>query len=109
MAPFSSVRRANSLATADAVDLWVWGNAETAVTIVAASIPMLRALVHEGTTKRHVVSLEKISDPSRQVSNAGTDATAGSHPSRERSPSSLEAAAPPGADSGNDVSARPDR
>jgi len=85
---------------ADAVDLWLWGNAETAVTIVAASIPMLRALVHDGSTQRHDMSLEKISDPSRQMSNAGTVATSGSA-GKEQTPSSLEART----NSDNDVSA----
>lgn len=28
----------------DSIDLWIWGNAETTVTIIAASIPMLRVL-----------------------------------------------------------------
>jgi hypothetical protein len=31
----------------DGVDLFVWGNAESAVTIVAASIPTLRVLIRE--------------------------------------------------------------
>ncbi|KAL2270727.1 hypothetical protein VTJ83DRAFT_98 [Remersonia thermophila] len=32
---------------ADGVDLWFWGNAEISVTIIAASIPMLRVLVRD--------------------------------------------------------------
>ncbi len=36
-----------SLLTDDGVDLFIWGNAETNVTIIAASIPILRVLVRE--------------------------------------------------------------
>ncbi|KAL1837602.1 hypothetical protein VTJ49DRAFT_3620 [Mycothermus thermophilus] len=35
---------------ADGVDLWLWGNAETSVTIIAASIPMLRVLIRDVRT-----------------------------------------------------------
>ncbi|KAH6651404.1 hypothetical protein F5144DRAFT_478449 [Chaetomium tenue] len=37
---------------ADAVDLWLWGNAETTVTIIAASIPMLRVMIRDATNSR---------------------------------------------------------
>lgn len=42
------------------VDLWIWGNAETNVTIVAASIPVLRVLVKEvkSSARRYYVSTE---------------------------------------------------
>jgi len=33
--------------SADGVDLFIWGNAESSVTIIAASIPVLRVLVRE--------------------------------------------------------------
>ncbi|KAG7293706.1 hypothetical protein NEMBOFW57_003763 [Staphylotrichum longicolle] len=32
---------------ADGVDLWLWGNTETTVTIIAASIPMLRVMIRD--------------------------------------------------------------
>ncbi|KAK3364700.1 putative integral membrane protein [Lasiosphaeria hispida] len=37
---------------ADGVDLFIWGNAETTVTIIAASIPTLRVLIRDATNSR---------------------------------------------------------
>ncbi|KAL2150939.1 hypothetical protein VTH82DRAFT_6037 [Thermothelomyces myriococcoides] len=37
---------------ADGVELWLWGNAETTVTIIAASIPMLRVMLRDATNSR---------------------------------------------------------
>ncbi|KAK0719144.1 hypothetical protein B0H67DRAFT_484630 [Lasiosphaeris hirsuta] len=37
---------------ADGVDLFLWGNAETTVTIIAASIPTLRVLIRDATHSR---------------------------------------------------------
>ncbi|KAK4041870.1 hypothetical protein C8A01DRAFT_14465 [Parachaetomium inaequale] len=37
---------------ADGVDLWLWGNAETTVTIIAASIPMLRVMIRDAAGSR---------------------------------------------------------
>ncbi|VBB71302.1 Putative protein of unknown function [Podospora comata] len=37
---------------ADAIDLWIWANAEVSASIVAASIPMLRVLVRDAKTSR---------------------------------------------------------
>ncbi|KAJ4417115.1 hypothetical protein N0V85_001997 [Neurospora sp. IMI 360204] len=34
---------------ADGVDLFIWGNAESAITIIAASIPILRVLIRDAT------------------------------------------------------------
>lgn len=34
------------------MDLWIWGNVETIVTIIAASIPMLRVLVRDAAGSR---------------------------------------------------------
>jgi len=40
-------------ATVEGIDLFIWGNAESCVTIVAASIPVLRVLLREvGTTAK---------------------------------------------------------
>lgn len=36
--------------TDDGVDLFIWGNAESCVTIIAASIPILRVLVRDAKT-----------------------------------------------------------
>lgn len=40
------------LKIADAIDLWIWANAEVSASIVAASIPMLRVLVRDAKTSR---------------------------------------------------------
>jgi len=50
----------DSLLTDDGIDLFIWGNAESAVTIIAASIPILRVLVREvrSTARRYYVSKE---------------------------------------------------
>lgn len=40
------------LKIADAIDLWIWGNAEVSASIIAASIPMLRVLVRDAKTSR---------------------------------------------------------
>jgi hypothetical protein len=37
---------------ADGIDLFIWGNAETTVTIIAASIPILRVLIRDVKTSR---------------------------------------------------------
>ncbi|KAK4249010.1 hypothetical protein C7999DRAFT_39861 [Corynascus novoguineensis] len=37
---------------ANGVELWLWGNAETAVTIIAASIPMLRVMIRDAANSR---------------------------------------------------------
>ncbi|KAK4150474.1 hypothetical protein C8A00DRAFT_46134 [Chaetomidium leptoderma] len=37
---------------ADGVDLWLWGNAEATVTIIAASIPMLRVMIRDAAGSR---------------------------------------------------------
>lgn len=46
--------------TDDGVDLFIWGNAESCVTIIAASIPILRVFVREAHTsaKKYYVSAE---------------------------------------------------
>lgn len=43
---------------ADGVDLYIWGNAETASSIVAACIPVLRVLVRDvhASTRQYYVS-----------------------------------------------------
>ncbi|KAK3985074.1 hypothetical protein QBC44DRAFT_275969 [Cladorrhinum sp. PSN332] len=38
---------------ADGIDLWIWNIAEAAVTVVAASIPMLRVLVRDAKSSRN--------------------------------------------------------
>jgi hypothetical protein len=45
----------------DGVDLFIWGNAESCVTIIAACIPILRVFVREAHTsaKRYYVSTEE--------------------------------------------------
>ena len=67
---------------------------------MAASIPVLRALVHEGTTQRHDRSLEKISGP--RLSDPPVLAASPSRSEKETSPSSLEAG-PSGTNSDNDL------
>lgn len=37
---------------ADGVDLFIWGNAESAITIMAASIPILRVLIRDANISR---------------------------------------------------------
>ncbi|KAK4223848.1 hypothetical protein QBC38DRAFT_548146 [Podospora fimiseda] len=37
---------------ADGIDLWIWNIAEVSVTVIAASIPMLRVLVRDAKTSR---------------------------------------------------------
>ena len=72
------------------------------MTIVAASIPVLRALVHEGTTQRHIRSLDKISDPRLSIAAVAADHAGSPSPSaKELTPSSLEAGRS-GADSDDD-------
>ncbi|GAB1309823.1 Rhodopsin domain-containing protein [Madurella fahalii] len=39
---------------ADGIDLWLWGNAETTVTIIAASIPMLRVMIRDKARSQQV-------------------------------------------------------
>ncbi|KAK1832265.1 hypothetical protein QBC39DRAFT_433348 [Podospora conica] len=39
-----------SMDTYDGIDLFIWGNAESCVTIIAASIPILRVFVRDATT-----------------------------------------------------------
>jgi len=57
----------------DGIDLFIWGIAESAVTIVAASIPILRVLVREArtTARRYYVSKDGASSGSGLRSKAG--------------------------------------
>ncbi|KAK3905539.1 hypothetical protein C8A05DRAFT_41503 [Staphylotrichum tortipilum] len=41
---------------AESIPLWIWGNAETCSSIIAASIPMLRVLVREAKSSRNYPS-----------------------------------------------------
>ena len=61
----------------DGVDLFIWGNAESSVTIVAASIPILRVLVREArtTARRYYVSKDATSSGSGLRSKAGRTQT----------------------------------
>ncbi|KAK3954330.1 hypothetical protein QBC32DRAFT_336455 [Pseudoneurospora amorphoporcata] len=43
---------------ADGVDLFIWGNAESAITIMAASIPILRVLVRDAAISRRYYKAE---------------------------------------------------
>ena len=49
------------------MDLFIWGNAESAVTIIAASIPILRALFREFRTSA------KRSDPASAAKEFSTN------------------------------------
>jgi hypothetical protein len=53
--------------TEDGVDLFIWGNAESSVTIIAASIPILRVLVREARTsaRRYYMTKEGASSATR--------------------------------------------
>ena len=42
--------------TAESIPLWIWGNAETCASIIAASIPMLRVLVRDVKSSRNYPS-----------------------------------------------------
>lgn len=42
-------RKLTGAMLADGVDLFIWGNAESAITIIAASIPILRVLIRDAT------------------------------------------------------------
>ncbi|KAK4233264.1 hypothetical protein C8A03DRAFT_39037 [Achaetomium macrosporum] len=42
-----------SMDMAEQIDLWIWGNAESCASIIAASIPMLRVLVREAKSSRN--------------------------------------------------------
>jgi len=47
---------------ADGVDLFIWGNAESTITIIAASIPILRVLIRDAThSRRYYKSKESVS------------------------------------------------
>ena len=81
---------------ADSVDLWVWGNVETALTIIAASIPVLRGLVYSDKRTPFHKSLNAISstdalpsDPPEKGLWGGTLAAL-SKEETEGSPSSVE-------------------
>ncbi|KAH8884074.1 putative integral membrane protein [Thozetella sp. PMI_491] len=52
----SKVKLMLSLDFADNVDLFIWGNAESSVTIIAASIPILRVFIRDVKTSRRSAS-----------------------------------------------------
>ena len=64
-------------ALADGIDLFIWGNAECAITIIAASIPVLRVLVRDATYSRRYYK----SEDSKQIELKGSS-TEGNHHSR---------------------------
>ncbi|KAM7211087.1 hypothetical protein V8F06_013528 [Rhypophila decipiens] len=57
---------------ADGVDLFIWGNAETTTTIIAASIPILRVLIRDVTHSRHYYRHRARYDSGKQSSVTAT-------------------------------------
>ncbi|KAK4446246.1 hypothetical protein QBC34DRAFT_305332 [Podospora aff. communis PSN243] len=58
---------------ANSVDLWIWGNAETAITIIAACIPILRGLVYSGKRRPFEKSLTPMQNTGGGFPSSGTD------------------------------------
>lgn len=58
-------------AIADGVDLFIWGNAESAITIMAASIPILRVLVRDAAISRRYYKSEDSKAIEPKMSSSG--------------------------------------
>ena len=77
------------------MDLWIWGSVETALTIVAASIPVLRGLLYLDKRRPFHKSLNAISTNGKLPSNPKKNLWGGtlaslSKEETEASPSSME-------------------
>ncbi|EON97869.1 putative integral membrane protein [Phaeoacremonium minimum UCRPA7] len=71
----------------DGIDLFIWGNAESCVTIIAASIPILRVLIRDAktTARRYYIANDEGDENGLKRSNTNTVVVSAQHNSRQES------------------------